>query len=78
MYDDWTTQLYAHKTFANTAKGHTALLLWVKKQTAETIAVQYIMEATGVYHESLAYFLADQVQDVSIVYLIKSAIILKH
>jgi transposase len=67
MYDDWTTQLYAHKTFANTTKGHTALLLWIKKQTDETIAVRYIMEATGVYHESLAYFLDDQVQDLSIV-----------
>ena len=25
MYDDWTPELYAHKTFANTAKGFAAL-----------------------------------------------------
>ena len=26
MYDDWMPELYAHKTFANTAKGFAALV----------------------------------------------------
>jgi transposase len=67
MYDDWTPDLYAHKTFANTDKGFMALLLWVKKLTDETIGVRYVMEATGVYHESLAYFLDEKGYEVSIV-----------
>ena len=67
MYDNWTPELYASKTFANTAKGHAALLTWVKKQTEETIATRYVMEATGVYHESFAYFLDGQDQEVSII-----------
>jgi len=67
MYDDWTPELYAHKTFANTAKGFAALILWVKKMTEESTAVRYVMEATGVYHESLAYFLEGKGFEVSIV-----------
>lgn len=66
MYDDWSPQLYAHKTFANTAKGHVTLLLWLKKMTDETIPVRFVMEATGIYHESLAYFLNEKQYEVSI------------
>ena len=67
MNDDWTSQLYAHKTFANTANGFKALLQWTKKLTDPDISIRYVMEATGVYHESLAYFLNDQGLEVSIV-----------
>ena len=67
MYDDWTPELYAHKTFANTAKGFAALIPWVKKMTEESTAVRYVMEATGVYHELLAYFLEGKGFEVSIV-----------
>jgi transposase len=67
MYDDWSPELYAHKTFANTVKGFVALLLWLKKMTDETIPVRFVMEATGVYHESLAYFLDEKGYEVSIV-----------
>ena len=67
MYDDWNPELYASKAFANTEKGFTALALWVKKLTNESIPVRYVMEATGVYHESLAYFLEERGLGVSIV-----------
>ncbi len=67
MYDDWRPELYAHKTFANTAKGFEALLAWVKKHSAEEVAVRFVMEATGVYHESLAYFLEENGEEVTIV-----------
>jgi transposase len=67
MYDDWTPELYSHKTFPNTANGFVALVLWVKKQAVAEQAVRFVMEATGVYHESLAYFLAEKGYEVSIV-----------
>jgi transposase len=67
MYDDWSPQLYAHKTFANTVKGFVALLLWLKKMMDETIPVRFVMEATGVYHESLAYFLDEKGYEVNII-----------
>jgi transposase len=67
MYDDWSPELYAHKTFANTAKGFEALLAWVKKQSHQEVAVRFVMEATGVYHEAVAYFLVEKGEEVSIV-----------
>jgi len=67
MYDDWSPSLYAHKAFANTEKGFTTLLLWLKKMTDESVTVRFVMEATGVYHEALAYFLNAKDYEVSIV-----------
>jgi len=67
MYDDWTPELYTHKTFPNNEKGFIALVLWVKSQVSEAVVVRFVMEATGVYHESLAYFLHDKGHEVSIV-----------
>ncbi len=67
MHDDWSPELYANKTFANAEKGMEALVLWVKKQTDHRIAVRFVMEATGVYHEGLAYFLEEKGHEVSIV-----------
>jgi transposase len=67
MYDDWTPDLCACKTFANTPKGFKALVDWTQKLTDKTIAVRFVMEATGVYHESLAYYLDENAFEVSIV-----------
>lgn len=67
LNEDLEVNLYAHKTFSNTAKGFELLVQWVKKQTDQGVAVRYVMEATGVYHESLAYFLRNKDLEVSIV-----------
>ena len=66
-YDDLSDGIYQHKTFVNSAKGFEAMLQWVKKNTDATLPVHYVMEATGVYHESLAYFLTDLAFPVSII-----------
>ena len=67
MYDDWTPELYGSKTFANTAKGFAGVVEWVNKLTDRSVPVRYVMEATGVYHESLAYYLDGQQQELTIV-----------
>lgn len=67
MNEDWDPELHAHKTFANTLKGFVALVQWVKKLNEGLSPVRYVMEATGVYHESLAYFLDGKGLEVSIV-----------
>lgn len=67
MHDDLTLEIYAHRSFPNTSKGFVALLEWIKKLTNEAVEVGYVMEATGVYHESLAYLLHQQNRKVSIV-----------
>lgn len=67
MYEDLESELYARKTFANTSKGFETLLQWIKKLADPAIPVRYVMEATGVYHECLAYFLANRGLEASIV-----------
>lgn len=67
MYDDLTTNIHAFKTFSNNEKGFTALLQWAGKLTVAETPVKYVMEATGVYHEALAYYFSDKGHLVSIV-----------
>lgn len=65
--EDLSAELYAHKTFANTSKGFLTFVDWVKKLSVPDLSIRYVMEATGVYHESLAYYLDEQGLEVSIV-----------
>lgn len=67
MDQEASTHIDASKTFANNEKGFNALVLWVNKHTIQTFPLRYVMEATGVYHESLAYFLTGKGYRVSIV-----------
>jgi transposase len=67
MYDDLAPEIYASKTFPNIAKGFAALRSWVNGLTSQVVEVRYVMEATGVYHESLTYFLDQQGLAVSII-----------
>jgi len=53
-------------TFANTASGFAALLSWVAKQHVSGSPRWFVVEATGVYYEELAYFLADNNQLLSV------------
>lgn len=66
MYDDLSPDVYAHKAFTNNAKGFELLLKWVKKLSGD-VDVHYVMEATGVYHEKLAYYLYLHAPSLSIV-----------
>jgi transposase len=66
-YDDWDSELFGHKTFTNNEKGYLLLLAWVKKLTEQDIGIRFVMEATGVYHDSLAYFLDEKGYELSIV-----------
>lgn len=54
------------RTFPNSPKGFRALVSWATKK-ANQIAMRFTMEATGVYYESLAYFLHQQGHYVSVV-----------
>jgi transposase len=67
MGQDTSVDIFAYKTFPNNKKGFKDLLVWVNKIALKEIKVRYVMEATGVYHERLAYYLSDQAQEVTIV-----------
>lgn len=71
--EDLSTQLYASNTLPNTARGFHMLIKWVQKLTDRSVPVRFVMEATGVYHESLAYFLEGAGHQVSIRSVIISA-----
>jgi transposase len=58
MDEHASTEVYAYRGFSNSEKGFMALILWVKKHTGSEPAIRFVMEATGVYHEQLAYFLS--------------------
>lgn len=66
-YDDLSKEVFAHHVFRNKETGIAALLKWVKKHTDENIKVNFVMEATGVYHEKFAYYLDEYGYQVSIV-----------
>ena len=56
------------KVFPNTPAGHQALLAWLEKQTgAAATELHCVMEATGIYHEGLAYALHGAGARVSVV-----------
>ena len=56
------------KGLPNTVAGYQALLVWLTKQTGEAApALHCVMEATGIYHEGLAYALHEAGVQVSVV-----------
>lgn len=59
--------VYANKIFPNNEKGFANLEVWINKQSIPQYPLRYVMEATGVYHERLAYYLAGKGYAVSIV-----------
>lgn len=65
---DLTTLKVKTKVFQNTAKDYDALLTWAQQHTAEALAsIHFVMEATGIYHEALAYRLHEAGAKVSVV-----------
>jgi len=68
----WLRDLTGHKAKSkihpNTPQGHQALLAWSTQQTGEAVtSLHFIMEATGIYHEALAYALHEAGAKVSVV-----------
>lgn len=67
MFDDLSMELYANSVFKNTESGFVALLKWINRLTNNEIGLRFVMEATGVYHESFAYYLNDNDFELTIV-----------
>ena len=62
------TKIIASKTFGNTDSGFRLFVDWSQKRCSKNPSpVSYVMEATGVYHESLAWHLHGNGLPVSIV-----------
>ncbi|MEM6723656.1 MAG: IS110 family transposase [Bacteroidota bacterium] len=61
---DGQIKIKGSRKFPNTQKGFTALVSWVTKKRIVDQPMRVTMEATGVYYESLAYYLHDQQWEV--------------
>lgn len=55
------------KTFTNSNAGFKALLQWVESKGIKSLNTTFTMEATGVYYESLAYYLIEREYKVFVV-----------
>jgi transposase len=64
---DGSVKIKATRSFDNTDKGFGELLGWVSKHNKENDPVAFVMEATGVYYENLAYSLYQAGQKVCVV-----------
>ena len=53
--------------FSNDKKGFNQLMRWVRKNASKQVPVVFLMEATGVYYESLAHHLHKINQSVAVV-----------
>jgi transposase len=61
------TKISSSKTFKNNEKGFDDFLKWVKESAKEKVAIWFVMEATGVYFENLAFYLAEQKFNINVI-----------
>jgi transposase len=57
----------ASGSFANSPSGFEAFFKWISKHVKEGLPVFYLMEATGIYYEQLAWYLYQREQKVSVI-----------
>lgn len=67
MYADFSFEIVSRGTFGNKPKGFEKLLLWLESVVDQGVSLRFVMEATGVYHQSAAYYLNDNGYAVTIV-----------
>lgn len=67
VYDDFTLELVTRHVFENKPKGFVKFTEWLKPIVSKDIQLRYVMEATGVYHQSFAYFLHGKACNVSVI-----------
>jgi transposase len=66
-YNDSRIDLSEVLKFENSKQGFNQLLKWVRKQVTLEPQISFVMEATGIYYEPLAYHLVKLHQPVSVV-----------
>ncbi len=64
---DDSLKIKGSKTFKNNYKGFQELIEWVSIRIKLNESEHYVMEATGCYHENLAYFLYSKSKNVHVI-----------
>lgn len=66
--EQFQIKIKASTAFKNTVQGLKGFMVWVKKHHKETdVPLHFLMEATGIYHENIAWYLYQQEQNVHVV-----------
>lgn len=60
LSNDLETDLKSNAVFKNNKTGFRKLINWLKEYSKEGVKLLFVMEATGVYHEKLAYWLHEE------------------
>lgn len=60
LNDDFDFKIVSSRKFDNSKKDIRKLMVWIKSHQIKDLPLQVVMEATGVYHEQLAYMLYDK------------------
>lgn len=66
-FSDDTLSYNEVRKFSNDTRGFNQLLRWVRKHSEKAMPINFLMEATGVYYERLAYHLDTLKQRVNVV-----------
>jgi len=67
LLEDFDIETVSTKKFKNSQKGFESFYQWAEKFKAKDVEINFTMEATGVYYESLAYFLNEKDETVHVV-----------
>lgn len=67
VYEDFTLELVARQVFKNKPLDFIKCTQWLESMINNGVQLRYVMEATGVYHQSFAYYLHDKGNSVSII-----------
>ena len=62
-----TVKIKGTRKFANSEKGFKEFYAWAITRTTNENEISFVMEATGIYYENLAYFLYSRGEYVSVV-----------
>lgn len=65
-------QIIARKVFSNRLAGYKACLNWLNKHIQQPGSVRLVMEATGVYYESLALYIQKHAPDIHLSVILPS------
>jgi transposase len=60
LNNDISKSIFSTRKFANTLSGFVEMKTWLNAKMLPCLKLNFTMEATGVYYESLAYFLHEQ------------------
>ena len=66
MASDQSINFRSNEVFTNNISGFRKLTKWTSKQMCDGIPLWYVLEATGVYYENLAYYLIDETPNVNV------------